>query len=177
MRRVVAYLAASLDGFIAGPDDDLSWLPDLTPAETGYEAFFAGVGALAMGRRTYEVSLSVGAWPYGAVPAYVLSHSLEAGEAGPAVVTRGPVGAVARTLRGEAEDEGVAWLVGGAELFAAFAAEDQIDEWIVTMVPVILGAGTPLVTPGTPRQRLEFVESVTLPAGCVQVRYRTASPG
>lgn len=171
IRAIVAYLAASLDGFIAGPDDDLTWLPALTPAESGYDAFFAGVGALILGRRTYEVVQSLGEWPYAEVPAFVLSHSLVPGASGPATVTAESPAALAQRLRGGPADTGVVWLVGGAGVFAAFAAADLIDQWIVTVVPVILAAGTPLVTPGTPRQDLALAETRQLPAGCVQLRY------
>ena len=171
MRRIVAYVAASLDGFIAGPDDDLTWLPTLTPAESGYDAFFAGVRALVLGRRTYEVVQSFGDWPYGGVPAYVLSRSLSPAASGPATVTAESPAALASRLRGSPADTGVVWLVGGASVFAAFAAAGLIDEWIVAVVPVILAAGTPLMTPGTPRQRLALVDTRHLPAGCVQLRY------
>lgn len=90
MRRIVAYIAASVDGFTAGSNDDLNGLPDITSAESGYDEVFSRVGAIAMGRRTYEVSLS----------------------------------------------------------FDVFAAADLIDEWILTVVPVILGSGTSLASPG-----------------------------
>ncbi len=174
MRPIVAYLAASLDGFIAGPGDDLTWLPDITPAESGYDEFLAGVGAIAMGRRTHELVQSFGEWPYGDVPAYVLSRSLPPGRTGQVTVTAESAASLAATLRGEDEAAGVAWLIGGGEVFGAFAAEGLIDEWIVTVVPVILSDGVPLVTPGTPRRPLRLVESVVLPADCIQLRYRPA---
>ena len=86
-------------------------------------------------------------------------------------VTPGPVLDLAATLR---DGEGTAWLVGGGGLFAAFAAAGLIDLWIVTVIPVMLGAGVPLLPKvgGEGYQRLELVETRTLPGGCVQLQYR-----
>jgi dihydrofolate reductase len=171
MRQIVAYLAASLDGFIAGPDDDMGWLPEFDGDATGFHDFFKDVGAIAMGRRTYEwIGRHAGDWPYGDVPAYVLSRTLEEGRAEQVTVTPGPVMDLAAALR---DGEGIAWLVGGGGLFAAFAAADLIDLWIVTVIPVLLGDGVPLLPArGEAYQRLELAESRTLPGDCVQLHYR-----
>jgi dihydrofolate reductase len=171
MRQIVAYLAASVDGFIAGPDDDMGWLPEFDGDATGFHDFFKDVGAIAMGRRTYEwIEEHSSRWPYGDVPAYVLSTSLAEGRAEHTLVTPGPVADLAATLR---DGEGTAWLVGGGRLFAAFAAADLIDLWIVTVIPVMLGHGVPMLPAhGEAYQRLELAETRTLPGGCVQLHYR-----
>lgn len=170
MRRIVAYVASSVDGFIAGPDDDMGWLPRFDGDPVGFYDFFRDVGAIAMGRRTYEWILDAGPWPYGDVPAHVLSTTLAAGPAEHVTVTPGPLTDLAATLR---EGEGTAWLVGGGRLFKSFAAEKLIDLWIVTVVPVMLGAGVPLFPSGRDAYaRLELVETRTLPGDCVQLHYR-----
>jgi dihydrofolate reductase len=171
MRTVVAYLAASLDGYIAGPGDDMGWLPEFDGDATGFHDFFREVGAIAMGRRTYEWIVDHAAdWPYGELPAYVLSASLPAGPAAHVTITPGPVGDLAATLR---DGEGIAWLVGGGGLYAAFAAADLIDLWIVTVMPVMLGAGVPMLPGhGGAYRRLELAETRTLSGGCVQSHYR-----
>ena len=100
----------------------------------------------------------------------MLSRSLPEGRAEHATVTPGPVTDLAATLR---DGEGIAWLVGGGGLFAAFAAADLIDLWIVTVIPVMLGGGVPLLpVHGEAYQRLELVETRMLPDDCVQLHYR-----
>jgi len=87
-------------------------VPALVGDPAGFHEFFAGVGAIAMGRRTYEwIGEHTTAWPYGDVPTYVLSASLPPGRAEHVTVTPGPVLDLAATLR---DGEGTAWLVGGA---------------------------------------------------------------
>ena len=171
MRRIVAYMAASVDGFIAGPDDDMGWLPRFDADATGFHEFFRGVSAIAMGRRSYEwIGEHTTTWPYGDVPSFVLSTTLPEGRAEHVTVTPGPVSALAATLR---DGEGTAWLVGGGALFAAFAAADLVDRWIVTVIPVLLGGGVPLLPAHSGAyKRLEFLESRTLPEGLVQLHYR-----
>ena len=170
MRQIVAYLAASVDGYIAGPGDDMGWLPEFDGDATGFHDFFRDVGAIAMGRRTYEwIGAHASAWPSGNIPAYVLSGTLTEGREDHVTITPGPSD-LAATLR---DGEGTAWLVGGGGLFAAFAAAALIDRWIVTVIPVMLGGGVPLLSGrGDAYQRLELAETRTLSGGCVQLHYR-----
>ncbi len=75
--RCIVFIACSLDGFIAGPEDDLSFLEPGAgrKVENTFTPFFNGVGALLMGRRTFDVvSAFAGDWPYGETPVLVLTH-------------------------------------------------------------------------------------------------------
>ncbi len=170
MRQIVAYLASSVDGFIAGPGDDMGWLPEFDGDQTGFHDFFREVGVIVMGRRTFEwIGDHAGAWPYGDIPTYVLSTSLPEGRAEHVTVTPGPADDLAPTLR---DGEGTAWLVGGGRLFASFAAAGLIDRWIVTVIPVLLGAGVPLFPRGGEAYLwVELKENRTLPGGLVQLHY------
>ena len=121
MRKIVAYAASSVDGFIAGPGDAMDWLPEPDGDATGFHDFFAGVGAIAMGRRTYEwIGEHTASWPYGDIPSYVLSASLPPGRSEHVTVTPGPVLDLAATLR---DGEGTAWVVGGVRYVA-------LDGWL-----------------------------------------------
>ena len=75
MARIVYYVAASLDGFIADSAGGVDWLPDGGSDDYRYDDFYAGVQALAMGRSTYDQVRGFGEWPYPGKPAYVFTHS------------------------------------------------------------------------------------------------------
>ena len=75
MARIVYYVAASLDGFIADSAGGVDWLPSGESNDYRYAEFYAGVEALVMGRRTYDQALSFGEWPYPGKPAYVFTQS------------------------------------------------------------------------------------------------------
>ena len=78
--KVSVFIATSLDGYIARPDGDVSWLEDIEPLEdgndAGYGAFFGAIGVLVMGRGSFEKVLTFEPWPYGDKPVIVLSKSL-----------------------------------------------------------------------------------------------------
>jgi dihydrofolate reductase len=152
--RTQYYVAASLDGYIAESDDGLDWLTryegtDATgPEPGGYEHFLAGVGALVMGARTYDVITGglVETWPYEGRPTFVYAHRERPVMEGADV--RFVDGAV-----GEHHDEMVAaagdrhlWVVGGGALASQYVAAGLLDDLLVAIVPVWLGDGIPLFT-------------------------------
>lgn len=160
--RVRVYLACSLDGFIAGPDDDLDWLsapsedPDLPPDEAalGFEAFLEQVGVMVMGRRTYDVVRRFGAWPYGELPVLVTTHRPLAEAPGTVEAIAGDIAEVLNTARARAGGRDV-YLDGGDLVRQALAA-DLVDEMVLTMVPTVLGGGVRLFE-GIDRTRFRFV--------------------
>lgn len=142
------YVASSLDGFIADPEETLDWLlsRDSGDAEgaPGYDEFIAGTGALAMGSRTYEWVLSHedGRWPYD-LPCWVFT-SRELEPRSGVTFTSADVTTVHRQMVAAAGGRNV-WLVGGGELVGAFTDAGLLDEIILAIVPVTLGAGYPLL--------------------------------
>ena len=166
---VRVFIACSLDGFIAGPDDDLSWLPGLDQGEDyGYGVFMAETAAILMGRSTYDVATRFDKWPYGETPVFVAtSRSLD------------PVVPTVRAIAGSPSElldavrvytDGAVYLDGGA-LIRAFLDENLVDELTVTVVGVILGAGVPLFA-GTARPHsLRLTAAIPYPSGLVQLRY------
>lgn len=166
------FIACSLDGFIAGPDDDLSWLPEDRGEDHGFDAFMAQTGALLMGRATYDVVAGFdGPWPYGDTPVLVATtRPLE-----PKVPTVRAVSGTPRELLAavrEVTDGGV-YLDGGT-LIREFLDEGLVDELTVTVVPVVLGAGAPLFAGVTRRRALRLVSERAFPSGLVQLVYRPA---
>ena len=175
MARIVYYVAASLDGFIADSAGGVDWLPDGGSDDYGYAEFYGGVEAVVMGRRTYDQVLSFGEWPYPGKPAYVFTQSPPA--AGPPEV-RFVGGSAVDFYRGIAERyPGTVWLVGGANLADQFRQASLIDEYQVFVIPIALGQGVPLFG-GQGSPTLLYLEAARPHAGSVvKLRYRPRDVG
>lgn len=160
--EIIYYVATSLDGLIATPDGGIEWLKPYEGAaeDYGYAQFYASVEAVLLGRATYEKCLEFPEWPYAGKPYWVFSRGN---------------GNTPASVVAEIKARGLhrAWLVGGGKLAAAFRAEGLITEHIVSIVPVVLGAGIPLFDGPGPAQQLRLVSSRAYPSGIVQLRYET----
>jgi dihydrofolate reductase len=168
------YTATTLDGFIADPDNSLEWLFTRARDESGpqnYGEFIEQVGALAMGATTYEWILDHegSKWPYD-IPCWVFTHrDLAVMPDAPIAFVQGDVAPVHEELAAAAGDRNV-WVVGGGDLAGQFADAGLLDEVIVSIAPVTLGAGAPLL----PR-RLELrLEEVGRNGDFVAARYSVA---
>ncbi len=164
--HVTYFVAASLDGFIAGPGGRLDWL--FTDDDYGFAPFFSRVDALVMGRGTYDPVVGFGAWPYGETPSYVLTHRpLDTDR--PVEVVQGDVGAFCDRM----VSQGVRrlWVVGGGEVAAAFLAAGRLDEVVVSLHPVVLGGGTRLFGEAAPVTQMRLEETRAFPSGLIQLRY------
>jgi dihydrofolate reductase len=161
------YTATTLDGFIADLDNSLDWLFTRARDEDGplnYRDFIANVGALAMGSTTYEWILdhefkgkdpSEWRWP-SEIPCWVFtSRELTVVPKAPIVFTRGDVAPVHAEMVEAAGGRNV-WIVGGGDLVGQFADAKLLDEVLVSIAPVTLGAGAPLL-PRRLELRLEDV--------------------
>lgn len=177
MARTVYFVASSLDGFIADREGRLDWLFQFdTPEVTAHIArFLDGVGALAMGASTYEFVLSHdhGPWPYGDRPTWVLTHRQLPAVPGAALrFTQGDVAdSHAEMLRAAGERD--LWLVGGGNLVAQYAARGLVDELRVCIVPVVLGAGAPLL-PASLTRPFALRDLTRFDNGAVELRYDLA---
>jgi dihydrofolate reductase len=143
------YTATTLDGFIADENHSLDWLftrardPD---GLLGYEKFIAEVGALAMGSTTYEWILDheSGKWPYDQ-PCWVFtSRNLRVVENAPIEFVSGDVAPVHEAMAAAAPGKNL-WIVGGGDLVGQFADAGLLDEVLVSIAPVTLGGGAPLL--------------------------------
>jgi dihydrofolate reductase len=166
---VRVFIACSLDGFISGADDDLSWLPGLLEDEDyGYGVFLAETGAILLGRRTYDVAAAFDNWPYGETPVFVAT-SRALSPVAPTV--RAITGTPAQLLAAvHAEIDGDIYLDGGA-LIRSFLDANLVDELVVTVVGAILGHGTPLFAGTAERHQLRLTTTRVYPNGLVELRY------
>jgi dihydrofolate reductase len=189
MRKVIYGGATSLDGFLAGPGESLDWLRWSEDAAAITKASFAGVDAMLMGRKTFELAWAKGGGPpVTGVTTYVFSRTMErlpegaTGElvsddavefvrrlkaaAGPAI----PLG-----TSSEAAGTGNILVMGGGELGTALVEAGLVDELGFSVHPVLLGGGVPALCPMTRRVELELIEARAIAQGCVLVRYRVVN--
>jgi len=152
--RTTYWTATSLDGFIADPEDSLAWLfaqrhEDPAEASLTYDALLARTGAVLMGATTYlwirgHVVDSGEGWPYD-LPTWVMTHRERAGVDGADVrFASGDVAAVHPDVVASAAGRDV-WVVGGGDLAGQLADAGLLDDVVVSVAPVVLGAGRPLL--------------------------------
>jgi dihydrofolate reductase len=179
MPRTQYYVAASLDGYIAEEDGGLQWLFDaadnpLEGGDSNYNAFYADVGALAIGASTYEIMLTH-EWAYDGVQAWVFTHrELPKPATADVHFVQGPVADHIADMRAAAGDMNL-WVVGGGELASQFVEADALDELIVSYVPVVLGRGIPLFARPLPR-KVDLISTERLPQDMVQNVYTLKYP-
>ncbi len=167
MRKVILYIACSLDGYIARIDGRVDWL--FSDADYGYTEFLQGIDTIVMGRVTNDQLLTFGDYPYTGKEVLVVSRA-RAGKRDENVTFVG--GEIVERIRNLHAGKGKGiWLVGGAHLVQIFLTERLIDELIVSIHPIILGSGIPLFLQQPAATFLGLRDSTSFPSGLVQLHY------
>lgn len=171
--RVRVYIATSMDGFIAGPGDDLSWLPDPPEGsgeDYGWGAFIADIGALLMGRGTYDAVQGMGVdWPFPDHDTLVATNRPLPDPPPRVEAVGGNIADLVTTARARAGGGDV--YIDGGKLIRQALDAGLVDEVTVTLVPVVLGAGHPLFAGAAGRHRFSLVSHRPLPGGLVQLTW------
>lgn len=169
--KASAYIAASLDGFIARENGDIDWLPVPGDEDYGYREFMDTVDVLVMGRNTFMKVMAFPDWPYGNKPVIVLSH-------GPVNIPERIAPSVKslscnpRELFRQLSEEGARHAyVDGGKTIQEFLDEGLIQQLIITRIPILIGSGIPLFGPLRRDIRLRLLEIRQFPDGLVQTRY------
>jgi dihydrofolate reductase len=164
------FIGVSVDGFIARANGSFDFLPHTSGEDHGYDAFMASVDALVIGRKTYEVALSFGSWPYGEKPVFVLSSRPLAATPAGAIVERvfGSPADIAAGLSGRGI--GHVYLDGGMTI-QAFLRAGLVQRLVITRVPVLIGEGISLFGPLPHDVELSHVTTRQFPSGLVQTEY------
>jgi dihydrofolate reductase len=186
MGKTQYFCAASLDGYIAEVDDTLDWLlqyegssdaAGAEPGGSGYERFYEGVGALVSGSITYEFVLDHFAgdtpWPYAGKPWWVLSSRdlpVPEREDVDVRIANAGVGDLYDEMMAAAGERNL-WVVGGGNVASQFADEGLLDQLLVTVVPVVLGAGKPLFDRRLPGGPMRLSGTQAFESGMVELRY------
>ncbi len=168
MRKVVLFIATSLDGYIARLSGAVDWL--FTDEDYGYQDFFERVDVVVMGRKTYEQVLSFGAYPYGSKMSFVFTRTANRFTDSEVSFVSDDIQSLIKEL--QASGDGDIWLIGGAELVHSFLEQDLIDEFVISVHPILLGAGIPLFRQPFPVRSLQFQSVQSFKSGLVQLSYK-----
>ncbi len=167
MRKIRLFIASSLDGYIARTSGDVDWL--FTDADYGYAEFFDSIDTVLMGGKTYRQILEFGEYPYKGKKGFVFSKTLQ-GKNDDVEFVGGDIKSFIDKLRNDSG--GDIWLVGGAEIIHYFIKERLLDELILSIHPIILGDGIPLIVKDASLStKLQLKEVKTFDSGLLQVSY------
>ena len=169
------YIAQSLDGYIAQNDGSIDWLTkfsDENLSDYGYNDFISNVDTLIMGRKTYESILSfVIEWPYSEENSYVVPTDNS-------FIVTTPKTFITKLITEDfiakikSESKKNIWLVGGGNLILSFQKHDAIDEYYISIIPILLGNGISLFAPNTIDTKLMLCSFQSFESGIVNVIYK-----
>lgn len=172
-RKLILYIAMSLDGYIAKPNDDLGFLSivEKQGEDYGYSDFIKTVDTVIIGRKTFDKVMSMGIeFPHADKDKYVITRTPR-----PAIGSikfyTGEIKHLVAKLK--SEQKGRIYCDGGAEIVNELLQNNLIDEFIISVIPILLGNGTKLFKDGQPEQRLKLISAKTFETGLVQLYYES----
>jgi dihydrofolate reductase len=174
--RTSVYAAVSLDGFIARTNGAIDWLSVVAREgeDYGFKAFYDSIDTLLMGRKTYDTALSFETWPYAGKRCVVLTTDSARSPRHGEELCRGELRAVLDRL---AEQGAKHVYVDGGTVVAQALREQLVDELTVSIIPVVLGEGTPLAPKVGGDVSLELLQHCAFESGLVQLKYAVRRGG
>lgn len=172
-RKVILYIAISIDGYIARKNGDIDWLngdgSDPT-SDLGYNEFYENIDTIILGKTTYNQfvnELSVDVWPYEGKESFVFTNENIEDNENVKFINED----ICKFIKVLKEKEGKdIWIVGGAELTSYLTKENLIDEYIISTMPTVIGEGISLFKEGT--RELKFkLKSTKVCNGIVMTHY------
>lgn len=175
MRKLISYIAISLDGKIAKADGDIGWLdevPNPDKTDYGYQSFYESIDTTLMGNTTYKQVLGFGIdFPYAAKKNFVITRDQKLSrDENATYISREIKEFVLSLKKKEGKD---IWLVGGGQLNSYMLNEGLLDELRVYVMPVVLGVGIPLFADKTSLTNIALVSSQKFSSGVVELIYTT----
>jgi dihydrofolate reductase len=174
-QNVQIYAASSVDNYLAPADGSVDWLTRFDDGtDLGYDAFYAEVGSMIVGRSTFDQVLGFGEWPYRGKPVTVLTRSAPPEEV-PTDVSFDD-GSDLRSLVTRLKEEASrnVWLIGGGAVHRSFLREGLVDEIWTHVLPILLGDGIPMFPPKFDARDLSLIEAHTYKNGATLLRYGVA---
>lgn len=174
MRKLSVFIAISLDGYISKPNDDLSFLKlvEKEGEDYGYAEFIETIDTIIIGRKTYDYVLKeIGSSHYdnGQRKVYVITRTERPG-IGRTTFFSGDLTDLVQQLKSENGKD--IYCDGGAEIINKLLQHDLIDEFIISVIPILLGKGTRLFKDNRPEQQLKFVSAKAFDTGLTQLHYK-----
>ncbi|ATA90028.1 MULTISPECIES: dihydrofolate reductase family protein [Flavobacteriales] len=173
-RKVILYIASSLDGYIAKPNDDLSFLSIVQQdgEDYGYADFVKSVDTVILGRKTYDwVMTQVPEFPHADKNSFIITRTSRPSVGKTSFYTDNLKDLI---LRLKSEQGKNIFIDGGAEIVNELLKENLIDEFIISIIPILVGSGTKLFKDGRPEQKLELISTKQFDKGLTQLHYKRA---
>ncbi|NQY42687.1 MAG: dihydrofolate reductase [Legionellales bacterium] len=168
--KIILYIATSLDGFIADENGEVDWLPqpDKNSLDLfGYNSLLNQISTIVMGRKSYQQIIGFGEWAWEDKQTYVFSaNNLEIVDPSIQIFQGKPKEFVEKIIENK-ENQSI-WLLGGARLVESFAAENLIDEVLLTIIPSKIKSGIKL---HLPYENFRIIDSVDISDGIIQKKY------
>lgn len=174
MRKVILEVAVSLDSFIEGPKGEYDWC--FTDQDYGLSDFLKRVDTMFLGRKTYELTLTMAAngdSDFPKLKEYIFSTTLDKVKEG-ATLIKGDIKTEVEKIKNEKGKD--IWLFGGAELTASLLNLGLVDELSLAVHPILLGSGKPLFSNIKDRINLTLVDTKTFSTGLVSLTYTLGRP-
>ena len=171
-RKLILYISMSLDGYLAGPNDDLSFLDSfmIEGEDYGYNDFTSSIDTYIVGKRTYDVVMGlIGKFPQAdQYDCYVITRQ-KIERSDNVTFYNGDLTELIAKIR-EKDGKNI-YCDGGAQIVRLLLKKELIDEMIISVMPVMLGGGTRLFLDGSIPAKLELKGTKEYSAGVVQLRY------
>ncbi|MBZ0263280.1 dihydrofolate reductase family protein [bacterium] len=168
MRKIIYYVASSLDGFIAGPEGEIDWL--FSDQDYGFSEFYNSIDTIISGRITFDVGLAFEEKPFGDKEVHVFTRDTNKETLGYInYISEDPVEFTRSLLK---QPGGDIWLLGGGKLAGLLVGNKLVDEYIVSIHPTLLGEGIPLNPFDYHPVDLELVDVKSFDSGLVQLHYK-----
>jgi dihydrofolate reductase len=175
MKKLILYIASSLDGYIATPEHSVEWLENLENPDGndyGYHDFMNQIDTVIMGRKTYEIIKGFGAdWPYSSCETHIMTRQTDLEITSPNTsIIQGDIFAEISKMKQVWSEKNI-WFIGGGLAIRSLLEHQCIDEIMLFTVPVLLGHGIPLFPESRKGVNLSLIEHRSYPSGMLFAHY------